>query len=75
MGKLTLSIDSRVVRDAKRYAKAHGTSVSRLVERFFGLLGRPSSPPEHPPVLRRLRGILKDGDREQYRRHLIRKYR
>jgi uncharacterized protein DUF6364 len=75
MAKLTLSVDARVVREAKRYAKAHGTSVSRLVERFLGLLGRPPGQPEHPPVLRRLRGMLKDGDREEYRRHLVRKYR
>lgn len=75
MTKLTLSIDPVVVRQAKRYAKARGTSVSRLVERFLGLLGRAPARTEDPPVLRRLRGILKKGDRQQYRRHLVRKYR
>lgn len=75
MSKLTLSVDSGVVRQAKRYAEAHGTSVSRLVERFLGLLGRPPARSADPPVLRRLRGILKGGGREEYRRHLVRKYR
>jgi hypothetical protein len=75
MRKLTLSVDPAVVRQAKRYAKANRTSVSRLVERFLGLLGRPSARREEPPVLRRLRGILRHGDRENYRRHLARKYR
>jgi hypothetical protein len=75
MAKLTLSVDSGVVRQAKRYAVAHGTSVSRLVERFLGLLGGPPARTDDPPVLRRLRGILKEGDRAAYRRHLVRKYR
>jgi len=75
MAKLTLSVDSGVVRRAKRYASAHGTSVSRLVERFLGLLGRPPARPDDPPILRRLRGILKEGSRAEYRRHLVRKYR
>ena len=75
MRKLTLSVDPEVVRQAKRYAKARGTSVSRLVERFLGLLARPPVRPDDPPVLRRLRGILKDGDREDYRRYLDRKHR
>lgn len=75
MAKLTLSVDPDVVRRAKRYASARGTSVSRLVERFLGLLGRPPARTGDPPVLRRLRGILKGGSRAEYRRHLVRKYR
>ena len=37
MPKLTLGVDERVVRGAKRYAAARGTSVSRLVERYVDL--------------------------------------
>ena len=40
MPKLTLSVDEKVVRSAKRYAAAQGTSVSRLVERYLDLLSR-----------------------------------
>lgn len=36
--KLTLSVDDGVVRRAKRYARARGTSISRLVERFLALV-------------------------------------
>ena len=75
MSKLTLSVDPVVARSAKRYAKRRGTSVSRLVEHFLSLLGRPSAETEKAPVLRQLRGILRRGDRSDYQRYLARKYR
>jgi len=74
MSKLTLSVDEEVVARAKRFAAAQGTSVSQLVERYLSLLSRPEVPPP-APVLQALRGILKAGSREDYRRHLERKYR
>ena len=33
--KLTLTLDDKVIRNAKRYAKAKGRSVSDLVESYF----------------------------------------
>ncbi len=77
MSKLTLSVDDKVVKRAKRYAEERGTSVSRLVQQFLDLLARPPALEEdaRTPVLRRLRGILKKGDREDYRQHLTEKYR
>lgn len=75
MSKLTLSVDDTVVRLAKRYAKARGTSVSRLVEGFLRLLAKPPEDRDLPPVTRRLRGSLKGGDPGEYRRYLERKYR
>jgi hypothetical protein len=74
MSKLTLSVDQAVVARAKRLAAARGTSVSQLVERYLSLLSRPEEP-QPAPVLQALRGILKEGSREDYRRHLERKYR
>ena len=35
---------------------------------------RGAGEPEDPPVLRRLRGLLRHGDREDYRRQLARKH-
>jgi hypothetical protein len=77
MAKLTLSVDSGVVQRAKRYAARHGVSVSRLVERYLGLLSRSEAAPgpRSTPVLDRLRGTLKGADERTYRRHLERKYR
>ena len=75
MSKLTLSVNPTIIRAAKRYAKAHRVSVSRLVEQYLRLLARPSPPAEDlPPVLRRLRGSLKDSNLAAYRRYLERKY-
>jgi hypothetical protein len=76
MAKLTLSVDERVIERAKRYAHARGTSVSGLVERLLDLAASGSDQPDiTPPVLSRLRGVLKGVDRAAYHRYLERKYR
>ena len=79
MQKLTLSVDGAVIDGAKRYARARGTSVSRLVESMLRMVSTGSAgreePAAPPPVLRRLRGSLKRGTVSDYRRHLERKYR
>jgi hypothetical protein len=72
--KLTLSVDEKVVRRAKRYAAAHGTSVSRLVERYLDLLSNPPQPDDQTPVLRLLRGAARGVSADAHRRHLSRKY-
>ncbi len=81
MEKLTLSVDRHVVARAKAYARARGTSVSRLVETMLDLAARgEAARPEvreaaPPPVLGRLRGSLSRGTVADYERHLARKYR
>jgi hypothetical protein len=80
MRKLTLSVDAHVVEGAKRYARARGTSVSRVVENLLRLVSSRSGRAgargvTSPPVLTRLRGSLQRGTVREYRRHLERKYR
>jgi hypothetical protein len=81
MEKLTLSVDPTVIARAKAYARASGTSVSRLVESMLDVASRPGRRPDgaprasSPPVLTRLRGSLARGSVADYRRHLERKYR
>ena len=76
MPKLTLSVDEKVVRGAKRYAAARGTSVSRLVERYLDLLSKPPKADDQtPPVLRMLRGAARGVPADAHGRHLSRKYR
>lgn len=76
MSKLTLSVDSRIVSRAKRYARQHGVSVSGMVEAYLArVTGAATSAAPDAPVLRSVRGILKKADPEEYRRHLSAKYR
>jgi len=79
MTKLTLSVDEHVVSGAKRYAQSRGTSVSRLVETMLRLLAHDSSGSVEtgptPPVLARLRGVLRRGSKKDFHRYLEQKYR
>jgi hypothetical protein len=76
MSKLTLSVDERVISQAKRYAKRRGVSVSEMVEAYLSSVsGGISHPARDTPILRSLRGSLKKADIGNYRRHLAAKYR
>ena len=75
MSKLTLSVDDRVVSRAKRYARQHGVSVSAMVEAYLDVVAEVPSDTPATPVLRSLRGSLKKGAIEEYRKHLASKYR
>jgi hypothetical protein len=74
MAKLTLSVDDAVIARAKRYAARRDVSVSRLVEDYLAAVTAPASNRTTTPVLNAMRGILKSGDRDDYRRHLVKKY-
>jgi hypothetical protein len=74
--KLTLSVNTRVIERATRHARARGTSVSQLVEAFLRAATAPIPAAEAPPpILGRLRGSLRRGRLEDYRRALARKHR
>jgi len=76
MAKLTLSVDSRVVSRAKQYAKRRGVSVSEMVETYLSAVAAPpSSTTGGAPILRSVRGVLKNADIIGYRKHLAAKYR
>ena len=76
MAKLTLSVDDRVVSSAKRYAKLRGVSVSEMVEAYLAAVAEPASPVARPaPIWRSVRGVLRNADINEYRKHLATKYR
>jgi hypothetical protein len=76
MAKLTLSVDSRVVARAKHYAKRRGVSVSQMVEAYLAAVADPPSfATGAASVLRSVRGVLKNADVGEYRKHLAAKYR
>jgi hypothetical protein len=74
MAKLTLSVDDAVIARAKRYAEQRRVSVSSLVQDFLLAVTEPVPDRKKTPVLNAVGGILKSGDRESYRRHLVKKY-
>ncbi len=77
MSKLTLNVNDAVIRRAKVYAAAIGTSVSQLVERYLDTVSRPRgrSESDDPPVLRLLREVARGVDLTARRWHQLRKYR
>ena len=75
MSKLTLSVNASVISRAKRYASQRGISVSQMVEAYLTSVSEPPGAAEMPPVLRSVRGILKNAAPEAYRRHLRRRCR
>jgi hypothetical protein len=76
MAKLTLSVEAKVVRRAKEYAKRRGVSVSKIVETYLAAVAEPPSPAVgRTPVLDSLRGLLQDGNIADYKKHLATKYR
>jgi hypothetical protein len=76
MAKLTLSVDTHVVSRAKQYAKRRGVSVSKMVEAYLAAVAEPPSPATGAtPILLSVRGVLKNADIRDYRKHLAAKYR
>lgn len=72
--KLTLSVDPKVVDAAKQYAGEQGTSVSQLVEQFLAAISSREEESRMTPILRRLRGSMRQVSLEDYQRHLAKKY-
>lgn len=84
--KLTLRLDSRLIRQAKRYAARRGTSVSQIVADYFQALtaGQDAEPPapsddwkqDLAPITRSLVGSLAGStlDEADYRRYLEEKH-
>lgn len=79
--KLTLRLEGEAIEKAKRFAREHGTSVSRMVAGFFESLDAPpSTDRRYGPITSRLRGSLKprqagsEVDEKDYARYLEEKH-
>lgn len=73
--KLTVRIARDTLDEAKRYAREHGTTLTRLVVTHLESLGSEHPQPLDAPVTRRLAGSLSaDASPREYREHLERKY-
>lgn len=78
--KLTLRMDSHLIKKAKKYAATHGVSVSVMVENYFALLGKKGESSEHHhalPLTRALRGVIKgiSVNEDDYKTYLEKKYK
>ena len=73
--KLTIRIDRATLERAKRYARQHGTSLTRLVTSHLERLGADDEAAGDAPVTRRLTGVLPpEASLQDYRDHLERKH-
>ena len=70
--KLTLTLDDKVIRGAKRYARAKGRSVSELVESYFKSLTNLNneSSEELSPSVKSLMGSFKAPKNFDYKKIL-----
>ena len=59
--KLTLSIDDKIIKQAKEFAKQRNKSLSKLIEDYLGgiISKTPSNDENIPPVTKKVAGILK----------------
>ncbi len=69
--KLTLSLQSEVIEKTKDYAKSHGISLSKLVEKYFESLIEAGS---HRDITASLIGIASHPDRNLSYKELKAKY-
>jgi len=77
--KLTLSLDSKVIERAKRYAKKENKSLSRMVEEYFiKITSGKSSKEDISPLVKKLSGVISlpvnFDAKKGYSDHLSKKY-
>jgi hypothetical protein len=75
--KLTLRLEDKLIRKAKKLAKARGKSVSRMVADYIvALESDPKPTNDLPPITKALHGSLKGKkvDEKDYRKYLEDKY-
>ena len=78
--RLTLRMEQDLIEYAKEHAQKHGTSVSKMVARYFAALASKDRPEEGsaslPPITSSLAGSLAGSDvsKEDYCRYLEEKH-
>ncbi len=76
--KLTLNLDKTVIEQAKKYAKDHQVSLSKLIENYLDSITKSSMEKNKiSPLVESLTGVIPDGnynDRKDYTDFLSEKY-
>lgn len=66
--KLTLSLDDSIIERAKKYAKSHNVSVSKLIESYLrSLTSKTSGVSEITPLVESLSGVIKMDENQDYK--------
>lgn len=73
--KLTLSVDEKVIKQARRYSRRHNVSISKLVSNYLAGLADGQPDRRFSRTVQRLKGILPPtADVQEHRDHLEKKY-
>lgn len=73
--KLTVRVPRHLLENAKRYAKAHQTTLTELISAYLQHIPSGSKVMDEAPIVRRLTGSLSpEVSVEDYKRHLEEKY-
>jgi hypothetical protein len=77
--KLTLKLNTGIINRAKKYAKEHKTSLSKMVESYLDSVTKAEEPgKEISPLVRSLSGVIDLPDdydyRKDYSEYIDRKY-
>jgi len=73
--KLTVRVPRELLENAKRYARAKNTTLTKLISLYLERLPAEPEALEHAPLVRRLTGVLSpETSVEDYQKHLEEKY-
>ena len=77
---LTLSVDNKIIKQIKSYAKKHHISLSQMVENYFNyLINQSNSEQNNSTLVNELTGIINLPDnfneKEEYHNFLRKKYK
>jgi hypothetical protein len=73
--KLTVRVPRNLLENAKRYAKAHDTTLTELISAYLERIPTDIEALDDAPVVRRLTGLLSsEVSVEDYKKHLDDKY-
>ncbi len=73
--KLTVRVPKKLLKNAKRYASAHHTTLTQLISAYLQRIPAEDESLNNAPVVRQLTGLLSPNvSVEDYKKHLAEKY-
>jgi hypothetical protein len=73
--KMTVRVSRDILEQAKLYAQAHDTTLTRLINAYLQQIAAGQDPLSTAPIVQRLTGSLSAAvGQDDYRRHLDEKY-